>query len=332
VTAAATPHPEAITAETARQVREALVLSGHQGPVWSVALSPDGVQVASGSADHDVRVWDAHTGESLHVLERHRGWVYAVGYTPDGSRLVSGGRDRTVQVWHSASGEHLFGLRAFGEVFGVAFSPDGGYMAAASLYSARGQVWPLEPGAAWMPLEGHTTRLRSVAYSPEGSALATGDEAGTILLHEADTGAVVAELDGGSEDVYGLAFSPDGRRLVAGSGDGTIRVFDVASGEEQQSWLAHAGGVWDLALSPDGAVLASGGQDSWLALWAMTGDDTVETGARLATVGSHGSPVRTVDFSRDGTTLASGGDDGRVRLWRLATEMSSTTPTDTGSP
>jgi WD40 repeat protein len=285
--------------------------------VWDVAVSPDGGQVASASGDHTARVWDIETGEVLHLLERHRGWVYTVGYTPDGTRLVSGGRDQTVQVWDSVTGAHLFGMRTFGEAFGLAFSPDGAYVAVASLYSARGQAWSLEAGASWVPLEGHSTRLRSVAYSPDGNVLATGDEQGVVLLRDPATGEPFAALGEDSassgRDAYGLAFSPDGDTLVVGGGDAFVRLYGVQSGEERLAWLAHAGGVWDVALSPGGKLLASGGGDGVVALWEL------ETGERLATL-THGGAVRGVDFSHDGTTLVSGGDDGLVKIWRVRQE------------
>ena len=320
-TATPDPGPDAgrqvINAANASRVELSLTLSEHKGAVYGVAISPDSALVASGSHDETVRLWDAVSGELLHTLVRHNNRVYSVGFSRDGTLLLSGGRDRTVQIWDASSAEHLYGLRAFGEVFALAFAPDAQQFAAASLYSARGQMWPLQPGATWVALEGHTTRLRSVAYSRDGSLLATGDVGGAILLRDPQSGEPFQRLDinaGLNYDigVYGLVFSSDGEKLIAGGDDGFIRIFDIVSGEEVLAWPAHAGGVWSIDLSAAGDVLASGGQDGALRLW-----DAV-SGERLVTIGGHRGPVRRVVFSAYGATLASGGDDWQVRLWRIA--------------
>jgi WD40 repeat protein len=101
-------------------------LEGHSGPVSSVAFSPDGTQVVSGSHDMTVRLWDAATGAALQTLEGHSDWVTSVAFSPDGTQVVSGSLDMTVRLWDAATRAPLQTLEGHSSpVNSVAFSPDG---------------------------------------------------------------------------------------------------------------------------------------------------------------------------------------------------------------
>jgi WD40 repeat protein len=102
------------------------VLEGHTDWVRSVAFSPDGAHIVSGSDDKTVRVWHVHTGKQLVMLDGHTHWVCSVAFSPDGARIVSGSDDRIVRLWDAHTGKQLAVLKGHKyRVMSVSFSPDG---------------------------------------------------------------------------------------------------------------------------------------------------------------------------------------------------------------
>ena len=150
-------------------------LEGHSDRVHSVAFSPNGKLIASGSGDRTVRLWEAATGAPHgEPLKGHSHWVHSVAFSPDGKLIASGSDDCTVRLWEAATGA------PYGE-----------------------------------PLKGHSHWVHSVAFSPDGKLIASGSNDKTVRLWEAATGAPHGEpLKGHSNSVYSVAFSPDGK-LVA---------------------------------------------------------------------------------------------------------------------
>ncbi|MDD7966571.1 P-loop NTPase fold protein [Actinomycetospora lemnae] len=287
--------------------------SGHNGAVWSVAVSPEGARVVSGGQDGSVRVWDMATGVPVgDPWIGHKGGVRSVAVSPDGSRVLSGGEDGSVRVWDLATGVPVGDpwLGHQGRVLSVAVSPDSSWVFTGS-QDGSVRVWELATGVpVGDPWLGHQGRVLSVAVSPDGSRVITGGADESVRVWDVVSGDPVGDPWLGHQGrVWSVAVSPHGSRVVSG-GDGAVRVWDMATGVPVgDPWTGHTGGVWSVAMSPDGSRVVSGGDGS-VRVW------DVATGASMGHPWTgHQGPVLAVVVSPDGSRVVTGGDDGSVRVW-----------------
>ena len=157
-------------------------------------------------------------------------------------------------------------------------------------------------------------RIVSVAFSPDGKLLATGDVVGQIRVWQVVDGQQLLTFQGHTNWVSSIAFSPDGKLLaVTGSSESTVKLWDVNTGQCVRILPGHTDWVSSVAFSPDGQTLASSGDDRRVRLWE------VSTGQCLHILQGHTDKVWSVAFSRDGQTLASGSNDSTVKLWDFST-------------
>ncbi|KAG5730112.1 hypothetical protein E4T56_gene1876, partial [Termitomyces sp. T112] len=281
--------------------------------VISVAFSPDGTHIVSGSWDNTICVWDSSTGTELLHLIGHTSPVSSVAFSPNGTHIVSGSRDNTICVWDSSNGAELLQLTGHtSAVSSVAFSPDGTHIVSGSEDKTI-CVWDSSTGAGLLQLTGHTNAVYCVAFSPDGTHIVSGSEDNTICVWDASTGAGLLQLTGHTNDVSSVAFSPDGTHIVSGSLNKTIYVWDSSTGTELLHLTGHTGAVSSVAFSPDGTHIVSGSWDNTICVWDCS------TGAEVLQLTGHTSAISSVAFSPDGTHIVSGSEDKTICVWDSST-------------
>jgi len=300
---------------------------GHEGEITSLAFAPDGMTLASRSRDDTVRTWSLPLGQARMTIAGFPSDMGAVAFAPDGARLAANEASVGVVAWDAATGggrtyypypersEPGWSCYSVSYGWGVAYSPDGRYLAAGGGDGGEYGVvslWDVASGKG-EDLGRHEAPVTAVAFSPGGDVVASSDLEGTIRLWDLANRRERARLRGHGGPVYAVCYSPDGGTLVSAGGDRAVKVWDAASGRELGTFSGHRDSVLCAAFSRDGKVAASGDRSGAVLLWdPSTRREIAELAHR------HGGGAPCVAFSPVADVLASGGKDGVVRLWDLS--------------
>lgn len=286
-------------------------------PSWITALSfrPDGKVLATGHDDGRVRLWDGGNGKLMREWREDKTPVSALAFTPDGQRLAAAMEDRRVCLFDAVHGLLTGTLEGHTDrVSGIAWHLSTRYLATSS-WDTTARLWDAR-GEPLYILNGQADQVNAVAFSPDGTMLASADSAATIWLWEPFHGQVLRQLKGHVGEVNHLAFTADGSQLLSGGSDGRLILWDVASGEN----VLHATGDYAytsrVRLSPTQKQVAAilGGRS--ITVW-----DTAQ-GKRLGSMEQLPSQATSITYPTNNGHLASGHEDGRILFWNTETFQS----------
>lgn len=314
-------------------------LKGHTDTINTVAFSPVENIIATGSGDRTVKLWDANRGEELHTLAGHAQWIYKVFFSPDGKCLVSTAYQEPSRLWDVASGQEL---REFNDHYVDTFSPDGTTLASGylSMIAATIKLRDAASGEEMSKLAGAPNIIEgsslsfvdvipmNVAYSPDGTILASKSRYSSIILWDISGRKELRTIQTNEEDAFQILFSPDGKQLALASLK-DIDVWNTATGELIHTIsLGNISHGYDtstdsLAFSPNGDILATGGQEGTLKLYSVL------AGELLGVLNPEFGSIYNITFNPDGTILAASGgrydcqtglNECGIALWDMQTQ------------
>ncbi|MBW4565596.1 MAG: pentapeptide repeat-containing protein [Mojavia pulchra JT2-VF2] len=308
------------------------ILKGHTQSVYSVHFAPDGQTLASSSNDTTVRIWDVSNGHCLSVLQEHTSGVQCVRYSPDGQLLASGCRNGSIRLWstHLSHDQHrkphvinssvkvLQGHTDW--VWNIAFSPDGHWLASASLDGTL-RLWDIQDGQPIHVLEGHTHDVFGLAISADSQLLVSTGEDQTVRLWHLYSGRNLKTLRGYTGGIHSLSLSSDDQILASSGQNEMIYVWHLQPHGNPSSYHPYktflsptrqTSSFSNVSFSPDNQTLAINRHDELIALW------NIQTG-HLERWSAHNAALWTVLFSPTRQILASSSYDCTVRLWDMQT-------------
>ncbi|MEN6624416.1 MAG: caspase family protein, partial [Smithella sp.] len=281
---------------SSKQRPDIFIQTGHSSNVASIDFSPDGKYLVSGSSDKNIKLWEVETGREIRTFVAND-MIDFVAFSPDGKSLLSLESKGPATLWDVKTGKKIRTLRKGSKALitvAVAFSPDGTVIAAACTHDKDDsenfvfrtiQLFDTKTGRRIKTIEGHTSNIHSIVFSPDGKYLASGSQA--ALLDKTN-------------------------------GDNTVRLWNVKTGKEIHCFAGHSKGVSKVVFSPDGQFVASIGEDRNIFFW-----DTKKGGKARSLAGFPSGDINTrgtIAFSPDGRRfVAASSFPSAMILWNVAT-------------
>ncbi len=299
--------------------RQLHTLEGHNAWVESLAFSPKGKILASGSHDQNIRLWNIQTGQCLQVLAGHTSGIQSLAFSHDGNTLVSGSNDTTIRLWDIQTGQCSKILQGHtNNLTFVRFHPFEEKLISASTDNTV-RLWNISTGECLQIFNISINWLLAIALSHDGKVLATGSDGNAVKFWDMSNGKCIKIIPDYNSFVWTVAFSNDDKTIVTGSEDNTIKFWDIDNCECLQSLREHNQRVWLVDFNRDNQVLLSISEDQTIKLW------DISSRRCLKTLEGYSNWILSLAFSPDGQKLASSSQDHKVRIWDIETGKCSLT-------
>jgi len=291
---------------------EVLTLSGHTGPVETIAFSPDFRRLFSGGSDRQLILWDALSGEQLRKFRGHRTTVASIAVAKNGKNFVScTPTDRRVLLWDvtvEASPEE-FPTPPF-EPSSVAVNSDAtqvivGLMDGQIAIYRKAENSLTTQGIAF---KGHLMAINQVRFSPDERTFLTCGNDNAVLVWDALTHKPIQTFRKHRGAVLSADFSSDGQEIVSAGTDKTALVWTVADGEIKYRLPGHVGDITAVAFSSDGSEIFTASKDRTVVQW------DAKTGEKKSTAPKRNSPILSAGLSEINNSIAVGCLNGTIEI------------------
>lgn len=289
---------------------------GHTDMIHTLALSPDGSTLATGSLDRSVRLWNTSDGRTLRTLSDLPDVVHRVAFSPEGARLAVAFGVGELRIYRVADGELLSQLPRQGDrIFGLAWHPRKPWLALGA--GTAVVVWDLDRGSPQRQFHLPEWRAGGVAFSPVAgrNLLVAANRDGGMRLWDLETGKELLNHNlGGVSDA--VAFAPDGKRFAL-LHDNYVQLNSLIGRQERALQSPEGHRLSGVAFSPDGRRVAAASYDRTVHLWDAA------SGKLLRRYRGHADLVFDVTFSPDGLRIYSSSKDGTAKVWEVEKEPAS---------
>ena len=287
-----------------------LTFKKHKGPVYAIAVSPDGTTIASSGEDLMIHLWDKNSGEIRSTLEGYLKPVKYLTFSNDGRYLMGAG-GAEIRIWDLSEGTWKAYRRHVTHVYNLDFNKDATQFLSTSL-NDRFYLWDRAEGKVIHTFEAHSKTALAAAFSPDNQWIASGSLDRTVIIWDALKRAPVHTLSAHGGNIFSLDFSPDSKLLASCSLDENIKTWDVDSGKIHKLFTGHNDAVVFVRFSPDARYLISASYDGTARLWE------VATGTCIYTFIAHEEAVYAADFFPDGSGIVTCSNDGTVKIYKMS--------------
>lgn len=302
-----------------------VIQRGHTFDTSSLAVSPDGKKLITGSYDSTIGIWNLEHGELLRRIHAHQAQVGSVALSDDGSTILSGSWDGAIRTWDINTGERLLSFHVPADndgytpaVMFVDFVPGMNLIVAVATHDRHSaathrisliHTFDAATGEQVGEVLEFDAMISSSRLSPDGRTIALGMQNGQIKLRDIESGVTVYTLDGHSGDVFSLAYSPGGAAIVAGDREGNLSVWDTETLEMKRMLKGHESAINTIEFAHDGQGFYTGSWDKALKYW------DIETFESVSRPESHNGWLSDIALSPDGRTIFTSGSDSDINLW-----------------